>query len=436
MSQFILKKHFTMTIFLSSVCLSSSIFAESPFNQKSKWALGDWDGNRTILADQGYEFTFGYTGQFAGTLHTEHKGNGSAYADQWTIGTKLNLEKILDWNDTEAEIKITHRGGQSLNQEADALSQKFFQTQEVYGRGQTWRLTDFWIQKSFFDRHLDIKVGRYGIGGEFARADCLFQNLSLCGGQVSKGAGDQWYDAPVSQWAMRIRYNLHPELYAQVGVFEQNPINGNATNTTDGFNLSTDGSKGAIIPVEVVWSPKKAFEQLPLPAEYRLGYFYSTVDAKNVKYDYTQSNLGQPLNDNYHKNSVWASMKQQLTSKDGDNSRGLTVMGQAIFFDDETSIYKDIQNIALVYKGLFANRPEDELGGGVARIHINSDAQKFKDSALTHGFNSEVNAEIYYGLKLRNWLMIKPNVQYIHNISANPSNKSAWVGGVKFNMDF
>nr|WP_174505213.1 carbohydrate porin [Acinetobacter sp. Marseille-Q1620] len=436
MNKFIRKKRFITTIFLSLACLSSHIFAEPAFNPDSKWAFGDWNGTRTALADRGYEFTLGYTGQFAGTLHTEHKGKGSAYADQWTIGTRFDLDKILDWDATRAEIKITHRGGQSLSQESNALSEKFFQTQEIYGRGQTWRLTDFWIEKSFLDRHLDIKIGRYGIGSEFSRADCLFQNLSLCGGQVSKGAGDQWYDAPVSQWAMRARYHLQPELYLQAGVFEQNPVNGNATTAKDGFNLSTDGSKGAIIPVEVVWSPKQAFEKLPLPAEYRFGYFYSTVDAKNVKYDYRQSNLDQSLNEDYHKSSFWVSMKQQLTTRSGDKSRGLTVMGQAIFFDDETSIYKDIQNVALVYRGLFESRIQDEFGLGVARIHINDDAQKFKNSSLAHGFNSEVNTELYYGLKLMNWFMIKPNIQYIHNIGANASNGNAWVGGVKFNVEF
>ena len=47
-----------------------------------------------------------------------------------------------------------------------------------------------------------------------------------------------------------------------------------------GFNLSTDGSKGAIIPAEVVWTPKLGEQKLS--GEYRAGYYYSTVDAKEI----------------------------------------------------------------------------------------------------------------------------------------------------------
>jgi hypothetical protein len=44
-----------------------------------------------------------------------------------------------------------------------------------------------------------------------------------------------------------------PELYAQVGVFEQNPSNLESGN---GFKLSGSGTQGAVMPVELVWSPR------------------------------------------------------------------------------------------------------------------------------------------------------------------------------------
>ncbi len=90
------------------------------------------------------------------------------------------------------------------------------------------------------------------------RFDCDFQNLALCGSQVGNWVGDQWYNWPVSQWAARVKYNVRPDLYAQVGVYEYNPEN---LERGKGFNLSTDGSHGAIIPAEVVWQPKIGSEQ-------------------------------------------------------------------------------------------------------------------------------------------------------------------------------
>ncbi len=416
--------------------ISSSIFAADAFERSSPWMFGDWNGKRTELKNLGYDFTVAYTGEFAGVMDADRKGKGSAYADQWTFGSHFDLNKIFGWQDTEALITITHRGGQSLNNESDAMAPQFNQTQEVYGRGQTWRLTDLWIKKKFLDQKLDIKLGRFGVGEDFAGFDCEFQNLALCGGQAGNWAGDQWYNGPVSQWAARVKYNVQPELFTQIGVYERNTVNANATSASDGFNLSTDGSDGAVIPVEIVWQPKSLSSQLPLPGEYRAGYLFSTVDSQNVKVDYTEPHISADFDANHHKWAVWLSGKQQITIHNGDASRGLTIMGQATFYDNKTSTYSDAENLAVVYTGAFDARPKDEIGIGLARIAVNTDAVNFRGIVNDRGFNDELDAEIYYGLKATNWLTIRPNIQYVKNIGANKAYGDAWVSGVKFNMNF
>ena len=37
----------------------------------SPWMLGDWNGQRTALQAQGYDFSFGYTGEYAGILDSK-----------------------------------------------------------------------------------------------------------------------------------------------------------------------------------------------------------------------------------------------------------------------------------------------------------------------------------------------------------------------------
>ena len=161
--------------------------------------LGDWNGQRSALQQKGYDFSFGYTGEMATLLDASHSSShGTEYADQFAFGTHFDLDKILGWQDTEAQITITQRNGRSLSQTSDALDGHLSSTQEVWGRGQTWRLTDLWIKKKFMDQKLDIKVGRFGEGEDFNSFDCDFQNLALCGSQVGNGVGDQWYNWPVS----------------------------------------------------------------------------------------------------------------------------------------------------------------------------------------------------------------------------------------------
>ena len=426
------------TIVASILCCSAStaVLANNAFDSSSPWMFGDWNGKRTALKDKGYDFTVAYTGQFAGVIDADKKGKGNAYADQWTFGSHFDLNKILGWNDTEAFVAITHRGGQALNNKSEAMAPQFNQTQEVYGRGQTWRLTDLWIKKKFLDQRLDVKVGRFGVGEDFAVADCEFENLALCGGVIGSWAGDQWYNGPVSQWATRIRYNISPELFTQIGVYERNQKNANATTAKDGFNLSTDGSDGAVIPLELVWQPKALTQNFALPGEYRVGYFVSTVDSQNVKVDYTQAGVSENFDADNHKWAVWLSGKQQLTTHNGDASRGLTVLGQVNIYDKTTSVFSDAQNIALVYKGAFDARPQDEIGIGLARIAVNKDSQNYNGRVDNSSFGSEYDAELYYGIKATNWLTVRPNIQYVKNIGANKAYGDAWVGGVKFNVNF
>lgn len=384
--------------------------ASDIFDPNSPYMLGSFNGQRAALKDAGYDFSVGYTGEAAGVLDSDKTSKGSTkYADQTALNANLDLNKILGWKDTEAQVTITYRSGQNLTGSSDALKGQLSQVQEVYGRGQTWRLTNLWIKKQFFDQKLDVKIGRFGQAGEFNGAHCDFQNLALCGGQIGNWAGDQWYNWPVSQWAIRAKYNFEPNLYMQVGVFEHNNEN---LRRSKGFNLSTDGSNGAIIPVELVWQPK--LSQNNLPGEYRLGYSYSTVDrsTQNTKVE--------------RKQIVWVSMKQKLMDHLGDANRGLTLSASASFFNNDKNNpddrqISDMQNIAFSYTGLFDAREKDEIAVGVGRIH-----------RKLPGYDNEYNAEIYYGIHATNWLTVRPNVQYIHHVGALKDGNNAWVGGLKF----
>ena len=403
---------------LSLSCSIQIVHATEAFNPESQWMLGDWNGKRTELQKKGYDFSLGYTGEMATLLDANHhSSHGTEYADQFAIGTHIDLEKVLGWKDTEAQITVTERNGRSLSQTSDALAGHLSSSQEVWGRGQTWRLTDFWIKKQFLDQKLDIKVGRFGEGEDFNSFDCDFQNLALCGSQVGNWVGDQWYNWPVSQWAARVKYSIQPDLYAQIGAYEYNPEN---LERGKGWNLSTDGSHGAIIPAEVVWQPIVGVSKLP--GEYRFGYYYSTADAAEILHPEQTS----------HKQGVWIVAKQQLTAHNGDKTRGLTGFVNVTVHDLDTNRVGNMQNAGLVYKGAFDTRPKDEIAFGISRISINDDVNDIQ----TRQQDDEYNAEIYYGVHATNWLTIRPNVQYIRHVGAYKNGENAWVGGIKLQTAF
>ncbi|WP_346764485.1 carbohydrate porin [Acinetobacter sp. SA01] len=400
--------------------------AGNAFDSQSQWMFGDWNGQRTALQQKGYDFSLGYTGEVATLLDSDHySSDGTEYADQFAIGVHFDLNRILGWQDTEAQITVTERNGRSLSNSSAALNGHLSSVQEVWGRGQTWRLTDFWIKKKFLEQKLDLKVGRFGEGEDFNSFDCDFQNLALCGSQVGNWVGDQWYNWPVSQWAARAKYNFTPDVYAQVGAYEYNPEN---LERGKGFNLSTDGSHGAIIPAEVVWTPKIGAAKFQ--GEYRAGYYYSSADTAEIK-DASQTE---------HKQGAWVVAKQQLTAHNGDSSRGLSAFVNLTVHDRDTNKVSDMQNMGLVYKGLMDFRPQDEIAIGIARIKINddvNDANIHNNSVDARGLQSEeYDTEIYYGIHATNWLTIRPNIQYIQQVGAYKNGENAWVGGIKLQTAF
>jgi hypothetical protein len=131
---------------------------------------GDWGGSRTELLEKGYDFTLDYVGEVAGNLHGGYNDDKTArYSDQFALGAHLDLQKIFGWHDAEFKLAITERSGRNLSNDriSDPRAGQFSSVQEVWGRGQTWRLTQMWVKQKYFDGALDVKFGRFGEGEDF-----------------------------------------------------------------------------------------------------------------------------------------------------------------------------------------------------------------------------------------------------------------------------
>lgn len=70
--------------------------AADAFSAESPWMLGDWNSQRIQLQEQGYDFSFGYTGEMATLLDAKRSNShGTEYTGQLNLGAHLDLEKLL-----------------------------------------------------------------------------------------------------------------------------------------------------------------------------------------------------------------------------------------------------------------------------------------------------------------------------------------------------
>ena len=415
-----------------------------PWSQDRQWLLGDWNGKRQQLEQQGYKFTASIMSQSATNLDGGYNdSNTFENAAQLSLGANLDLEKIAGWKDTTASLVVTKRDGNALTLERikDPRSSQLGNAQEIYGRGKIWRLSQAWVKKGFVDNTIQAKVGRMGMSEDFNSSQCEFQNLLLCGGQLGKSIGSIWYNSPVGVWAANVKYQFAPEWTLGVGVYEVNPDNIKTESNSDGFNLDMNNVKGATIPVELAWKPKLAAFN-GLPGEYKVGALYSTAEANDIK-------TAGKVHDG--KQSFWINAQQQLTNKGEDPKRGLYISFNGVVNDKATTFVQSTQQLALWYKGPFDSRPNDSIGFGIANYVVN-DRAKDKQIATneSRGYYSydpiasdyipiqddELNVELNYTYQWSPAVMLRPNIQYIHQPAGVKGVDDAWVAGLSVKVNF
>ncbi len=433
-----------LSVLTLAVLGSQFALANEPWSQDRQWLLGDWNGKRQQLEQQGYKFTASIVSQSATNLDGGYNdSNTFENAAQLSLGANLDLEKIAGWKDTTASLVVTKRDGNALTLERikDPRSSQLGNAQEIYGRGKIWRLSQAWVKKGFVDNTVQAKVGRMGMSEDFNSSQCEFQNLLLCGGQLGKSIGSIWYNSPVGVWAANVKYQFAPEWTLGLGVYEVNPDNIKTESNSDGFNLDMNNVKGATIPVELAWKPKlAAFNSLP--GEYKVGALYSTAEANDVK-------TAGKVHDG--KQSFWINAQQQLTNKGEDPKRGLYVSFNGVVNDKATTFVQSTQQLALWYKGPFNSRPNDSIGFGIANYVVN-DRAKDKQIATneSRGYYSydsiasdyipiqddELNVELNYTYQWSPAVMLRPNIQYIHQPAGVKEVDDAWVAGLSVKVNF
>lgn len=389
------------------------------------YLLGDWSGSRKSLAEQGVKFDANITVDTAYLAQGGYNDQQDpTFTSQLWLGNSLDLEKLLGWEGVSLRTIVTARQGQSVSvkQLSDPLAPQMGNVQASYGRGnQESRLSELSIEKQFKDQSISVRLGRFGMGTYFNVMSCDFQNTSFCTAQMGKWQGSSWYNIPVSQWAGMLKYQINPDLYAQAAVFEFNPTN---IKENEGWNLSTSNADGITAPIELVWQPKNAFNNLA--GSYRIGMMYNTADNIQNQKDIV---TGEAQDHTY---GMWFVAEQQLTSR-GSGKQGLHGFMNLSFHDDTTNKIDNMQQVGLKYIGLLYNRENDILGFGLNRVHV---SDRYRGHINRINKPAEYNIELNYSYYPTKWVMFRPNIQYVMNPGATNYVDNALVLGVTSRLTF
>lgn len=409
----------------------------------SPYLFGDWGGLRTRLHNQGVDFQLGYVGE---TVYNYTGGTKSQLtnAGQAVFGNTLDLQKLWGIQGGTFQTTIVERNGKNNN--ADTGNGALQLDNEVYGRGDIVRLTQFWYDQKFDPLGIDIKFGRVTVGEDFFTFSCDFLNLTLCGGQPGNIRGDYVYNWPVSQIGGRLQDKIPGFGAVKIGLYDANP---KYLERNPGYALAPtlpSGSTGVLITGEVDWLPTFG----NLAGSYAVGFMYNTSLSKNVVTSIngqpTLINNLAPAQTNGEYNG-YLTFKQQLTADPSghDPKHGLFAFFNATFADEATSTIDRQITGGILYHGLFPTRPNDDLGVGMGTSHINARIAGAQAAANALGIGpgyvqtGELVTEAWYGLQLTGSINIKGDLQYIHNPGGYNNYgvyKDIWVSGVRVTVAF
>ena len=421
-----------------------------------RFVTGDWGGLRTLLHNRGVDFNLDYFGELAGNIsggkdhfsgYPKGLGESWAYSDQTLLGVDLDLQKLIGWEGASFSAYFTERSGDNLGQYTNPNALQ--QYQEVFGRGQTWRITRLWFKQKLFNDVVEWKLGLIPVGDDFANFYPFpFENLTFTAGTTGNVAGYSQFNWPVSQWATDLKINATRSLVLKVGLFAFNNYW-----ISNNYYLRVDnpgGTSGAVIPVEIDWSPKLRIFGKDLPGMWNFTIYGNTnhQETTGAAKSYLASApgvqpglLGSQFTGDY---GFAASIWQQVTAPDPDRPKtGLTLFASTTWADPRTAFQNFQAFTGAYYWGPWSKRPYDTWGVAFGFNHVAGNVQQAeKQYIATHhnsGFAVQTNEyvnEIFYSFDLYHGLNVQPDLQYIINPGGYHGATNQVVLGLQLSVPF
>ncbi|WP_438345396.1 carbohydrate porin [Methylorubrum populi] len=398
----------------------------------------------TFDLGNGLSLLLNYTGQAAANPIGGLR-QGSAYAGQLFFGIDGDLQRLAGIEGGSFHVAVTNRHGRNL---ADDRIGNNTSVQEIFGGGQTTRLTLLSYQQKLFDNRLDIEVGRLVANINFLNSPiyCNFQTNSACGNPTFVFKTSNFTFWPVASWGGHAKAWLTDRVFFHVGAYEVNPLHQQPGD--NGLDFSTKGATGAIVPFELGYSTTFANDELP--RNYGIGGWIDRSDYTDPVLDAAGGRrvlTGLSPATRFGRSGVYARFDQMVWRPDPKGIQGLTLFGVAMAGTGGRLVEDYFLEIGALQTGTFAGRPYDTVG-----FVINT--QAFSPLALGNieaaqaslGLfraipRQQIMMELNYGIQVSPAIRLTPNLQYIVNPDQTrfpfyPKNiPDAFVVGAKLSVD-
>ena len=404
--------------------------------------FGDPGGFRAKLARVGIDLTLDYTTEVAGNA-TGGLKQGTYYAGQIGFEADIDWNKLAGVQGLSTHVVIVNRQG---TQVGSAIGDNLNQVQEIYGAGGDViaHLVYAYAEESLLNGRVDIAVGRMPVNNDFAASPiyCTFMSNTICGNPRPLVASDIGFSSyPDAVWGGRIRGRPTATTYIQTGVYEVNQ-NLYGRYHRSGFDLTTAGSSGVIIPVEVAYEP--SIGPQALPGHYKLGFSYDTTTYS--QFSTTVATVLGGSNRTANKTGFWALADQMVVRNGPGSLDGIVIFGGYAHLNPSVAAYTDEVFIGLSDKAFWPARPQDSIGLLFQYGATSSNLAKQQTLDIELGLpiangatgvqRHEEVIEAHYDIHVYRGIDLQPTFQYYFRPNAVANIKDAAIFGFKAHVTF
>ena len=364
--------------------------------QNRQYLLGDFRGYRTKLQERGIDIQSFYVIDSFIMRNNSRNSTKGTYQGLYNLSVELDSEKLNLYKGGKLFMlyQVGNKGVNSMEYLDTYSDMSSFNPSRSINQ-----ISELYYEHSFKDDLFNIKIGKQDSNVDFQHLNNGAEFLNLSFSYIDNTPMPLF---PAQQMGVRARLKLPKDIYIQNGFYDGNLKSGS---NPKGFFT---GENNYLNMTEVY----KLTNFKGKEGKYMLGGWIKTGEYDSFKNSTEHNNYG-----------LYAAFEQKLTGRFEDKSVGLSAFGQFGYARNSINAVPYYFGAGLVFKGITKRRKEDSVG--IAFGWHQFDRQLHKVENRT----AEKVIELFYKIKLTEYLFIQPDIQYI--IKPGGNNKNAFAVGLR-----
>ena len=331
--------------------------------------------------------------------------NATRYRGDLSLTLQLDTEKADWWDGGEFLVYLQHDHGRTLTQNFVGDGQYYSSIDTGLDQSIT-QLGEYTYQHTFGEGLGSVKVGRQDANEHFA-----FASL---GGDFLNSSFITLANIPLPTWPYQTLgvlslWQADSQLRLGGGVYDH------GQDRQQWWSSTTD--RGLFMIGQMDYEPF-ADDDDALLTVIRVGSWYTTSSTLSLT-------GASSFDGNY---GVYTTLDQMLLTEHDDDEQGLGAFLQFSWAPSDRNQVDLSHGAGLVCRGLFPGHDQDTLGLGYTLISFSSAVTR------STGQTSENAVELFYKARVREWISVQPDLQYI--VRPNGLERDAIVTGLRCEIAF